>query len=106
MAINKSMTEDVNYRLRENSFWAKIAAYKLGAQRVALVLGSTIHLYNVTKQDFLADKAWVRHELCHIRQYKEHGFVNFLLKYVWESIKKGYYNNKFEVEARAAENNG
>jgi len=26
-----------------------------------------------------------------------------LVKYLWESIRKGYYNNRFEVEARKAE---
>jgi hypothetical protein len=25
------------------------------------------------------------------------------IKYLWESMRKGYYNNKFEVEARQAE---
>lgn len=93
----------IQYSIREKSGWARLAAYKLGAERVGLVLGSTIHLHNVSKEEFLSDNAWLQHELCHIRQFKEHGFVNFLLKYVWESIKKGYYNNKYEVEARAAE---
>jgi hypothetical protein len=97
------MTDEVNDRIRENSFWAKIAAYILGAQRVALVLGSTIHLHHVSKQDFLADEAWLRHERCHIRQFREHGYLSFLIKYAWESFKKWYYNNKYEVEARAAE---
>jgi hypothetical protein len=91
------------YQLRENSWWAKIAAFKLGAQSVALVMGNTIHLHQVSQQAFLADAAWLRHELCHVRQFKEHGFVNFLLKYIWESCKKGYYNNKYEIAARAAE---
>lgn len=93
----------IQYSIRENSGWARLAAFKLGAQQVGLVLGSTIHLHNVSKEDFLANKAWLQHELCHVRQFREHGYVNFLLKYVWESFKKGYYNNKYEVEARAAE---
>jgi len=29
--------------------------------------------------------------------------VKFLILYVFEWIKNGYYNNRFEVEARAAE---
>jgi hypothetical protein len=89
--------------IKENSWLAKIAAIKLGAKAVAMVLGKTIHLHNTTKADFLQDERWVKHELCHIKQFKEHGYFLFLLKYLWESLRKGYYNNRFEVEARKAE---
>lgn len=68
-----------------------------------MVLGSTIHLYNTTGKDFLNNQRWLRHELVHVAQFKRYGFVNFLLRYLWESIKNGYRNNKFEVEARAGE---
>lgn len=70
---------------------------------MAMVLGKTIHLHNTTKANFLQDERWVKHELCHIKQFKDHGYVGFIIKYLWESIKKGYYNNRFEVEARKAE---
>ncbi len=89
--------------IKENSRLAKIAAIKLGSKSVAMVLGKTIHLHNTTKANFLQDERWVKHELCHIKQFKEHGYVGFIIKYLWESIKKGYYNNRFEVEARKAE---
>ena len=82
---------------------AKIAAKKLGTKSVAMVLGKTIHLCNTTKAEFLLDEKWVKHELCHIKQFKEHGYFLFFVKYLWESIRKGYYNNRFEVEARRAE---
>lgn len=68
-----------------------------------MVLGNTIHLWNATKEEFLQDKRWLKHELCHIQQYKRYGFTGFLLRYIWESICHGYYNNKYEVEARLAE---
>lgn len=89
--------------IKENSWLAKIAAFKLGTKAVAMVLGKTIHLYNTTEAEFLRDERWVKHELCHIKQFKEHGYFLFVVKYIWESIRKGYYNNRFEVEARAAE---
>ena len=89
--------------IKENSRLAKIAAIKLGSKSVAMVLGKTIHLHNTTKANFLQDERWVKHELCHIKQFKDHGYVGFIIKYLWESIKKGYYNNRFEVEARNAE---
>ena len=33
----------------------------------------------------------------------EHGFIGFLVKYLAESVRHGYHNNKYEKEARAAE---
>ena len=93
-----------DFTIKENSVLAKIAAKKMRSTNVAMVLGKTIHLYGVSETEFLQDVKWVKHELCHIKQYKEHGYFIFVAKYLWESLKKGYYNNKFEVEARAAEN--
>ena len=92
-----------NFNIKENSWLEKIAAKKLKASAVAMVLGKTIHLHNTTKADFLNDKRWLKHELCHIKQFKEHGNFLFVVKYLWESLRKGYYNNRFEVEARNAE---
>lgn len=80
-----------------------LAAKKLGSAGVAVVLGKTIHLHNISRKEFLGDKRLLRHELCHVRQYREHGFIGFLVKYLYESMRKGYYNNKFEIEARQAE---
>jgi hypothetical protein len=93
-----------DFIIKENSLFARIAAFKLGTKSVAMVLGKTIHLHNTTKKEFLQNKQWVKHELCHIRQFKQHGYFFFIVKYVWESIRSGYHNNKYEVEARAAEN--
>jgi len=94
---------NINFTIKENSPWAKIAAKKMKSRSVAMVLGKTIHLHNISKQDFLDDERLVKHELCHVRQYQKHGYVGFLIKYLWESYRKGYYNNKFEIEARKAE---
>ena len=57
-------------RIRENSWLAKIAAAKLRSPQVAMVLGSTIHLYGTKTADFLNDKAWVCHELKHVQQIR------------------------------------
>jgi hypothetical protein len=101
--LNKN-TLNEQFTIKENSWLAKIAAKKLNTSAVAMVLGSKIHLYNTSKAAFLQNEKWVKHELCHIRQYRQQGMVIFIIKYLWESIRKGYYNNRFEVEARAAEN--
>lgn len=93
--------QDIN--IKENSWLARIAAWKLKSDSVAMVLGKTIHLYNSTKENFLNDERWLKHELCHVKQFKEHGYFMFMVKYLWESLRKGYYNNRFEVEARNAE---
>lgn len=89
--------------IKENSWIAKIAARKLRADNVAIVIGKTIHLHNVSIDRFLENKSWLKHELCHVRQFQQHGFLSFIFKYVWESMRKGYYHNKYEVEAREAE---
>lgn len=92
-------------KIREGSWVAKLAAKKLATAKVAIVIGHTIHLHNTTREEFETDERWVKHELCHIRQYEKYGFFNFMVRYLWESLRKGYYNNRYEVEARAAEKN-
>ncbi len=67
-----------------------------------MVLGKSIHLSGVDRDTFLNDIGWFEHELCHIRQFQEHGFFRFLWLYLKESWRVGYYNNKYEVEAREA----
>lgn len=99
--INKPL--NTHYRIKENSFIAKLAALKLKTRQVAIVFGKTIHLHNTSKESFLQNQRWLRHELAHIEQYSRYGFVRFLVLYVWYSIKFGYYNNPLEVEAREKE---
>lgn len=91
-------------QIRENSWIAKLAAKKLKSGSMAIVIGSTIHLHNTSKEKFLSNEKWLKHEMCHIHQFKKYGFVVFLFKYLLESIRKGYHNNRFEIEARQAEN--
>ena len=92
-----------SFNIKENSLVAKLAAKKLHANSVAMVLGKTIHLYGSTKENFIKDERWLKHELCHVKQFETHGYLPFVIKYLWESLRVGYYNNKFEVEAREAE---
>jgi len=90
----------LDYKIKANSFFAFIAKKVLRANGVAMVLGNTIHLSGVKPDEFMKDPKWVRHELVHIEQFKKYGFYKFLLLYFLESCKNGYYNNRFEVEAR------
>lgn len=89
--------------IRAASFLARIAARFMRADQLAMVIGSTIHLHGVSVSTFLSNARWVRHELCHVDQYRHYGTLRFLLLYLMESIRKGYEQNRFEVEARAAE---
>lgn len=90
-------------RIRENSLVARIAAWRMGYSRVAIVFGHTIHLHNTPVRAFVRNSTWLLHELKHVEQYERLGVLAFWWQYVIESIRKGYYNNVFEVEARAAE---
>lgn len=90
-------------KIKEQSWFARVAARKLKCSSVAMVLGRTIHLWNVSREDFLKHPAWVVHELEHVRQFQQYGFIRFCALYLWESIRRGYYNNRFEIEARRAE---
>jgi hypothetical protein len=93
----------VKYYIKENSWIARLAAWKLGTDKVAMVLGETILLHNTTEAAFINNKRWLRHELAHIRQFQQYGYLRFLILYLLESIKNGYQNNRFEKEARACE---
>ncbi|MFZ4057813.1 MAG: DUF4157 domain-containing protein [Ferruginibacter sp.] len=95
-----------NITIKENAWIAKLAAARLKSSSMAIVLGKTIYLYGTTRNDFLQNTRWVKHEICHVQQFHREGFLLFLIKYLWESLRHGYYNNKYEVEARQAEEKG
>ena len=89
--------------IKENSWLAKLAARKLKSHSVAIVFGKTIHLFNTSRDEFLKNDRWVCHELVHVKQFQRYGFIKFPFLYLLESIRKGYRNNKYEVEARSKE---
>jgi hypothetical protein len=80
-----------------------MAAKKLYANNMAITFGNTIYLHQVTKEDFIKNERWLKHEMCHINQFKKYGFLKFIILYLWESSRHGYHQNKYEVEAREAE---
>ena len=89
------------YTICDKSVLAFIAKKILRTKNAAIVIGKTIYLNGVNKETFLADQQWFQHELCHIRQFRQHGFLRFLFLYLIETIRHGYHYNRFEVEARA-----
>jgi hypothetical protein len=92
----------LRFKVVENSVFAWVASKVLKSKKVAITFGNSVHLTGAGKEEFLANEKWVIHELEHVKQYKKLGFLNFLFQYLWESMKKGYYHNKFEIEAREA----
>jgi hypothetical protein len=89
--------------IKENSWLARLAAKKLGSERMAIVWRRTVHLHNTTRQEFLSDRHWLNHELKHVAQFRQYGWLWFAILYVWESMRNGYFNNRFEQEARMSE---
>jgi hypothetical protein len=49
--------------------------------------------------DFFADPALVLHEYCHVIRQWAPGRLS-VLRYLAESLRRGYWRNRFEVEAR------
>ena len=47
----------------------------------------------------------IRHELRHLDQIRREGRLRFAIGYLWELLRHGYWNNKYEIAARAAERN-
>ncbi len=99
----KANQEKLLVRIKERSIIARIAAWKLKSDNAAIVIGNTICLYNVSCREFLKNKAWLCHELKHIQQFRQFGFIPFIFMYLRESLVHGYRNNKYEKEARASE---
>ena len=90
-------------KIKEQAWIARIAARKLGYTHIAMVIGRTIYLHNTPVNHFLGSPRWILHELKHVEQFEEHGFIPFLYKYLVEYLRNGYYQNRFEIEARKAE---
>ncbi len=73
----------------------------LGWANYAITLGQTTY-FSCDKS--LVSDGWHRHEDKHKEQYAKEGVVKFLVKYLWYSIRYGYFKNPYEIEATQAEN--
>ncbi|MCU0431200.1 MAG: hypothetical protein MUF42_14650 [Cytophagaceae bacterium] len=102
--MNSSHLSTSEFYILEKSWLAKIASFFFKGRPTAMVLGKTIHLCGVSAEVFLSNRRWLLHELEHIKQFGRYGMLPFLFMYLVESVRKGYYYNRFEVEARQAEN--
>ncbi|MDQ2753629.1 MAG: DUF4157 domain-containing protein [Bacteroidota bacterium] len=91
--------------IKENSPLAKIAARKLHSRAAAIVVNKTIYLWGASREEFLQSPSWVRHEVAHVNQYKKWKLLPFIVLYLYQTLRNGYNNNRFEMEARREENN-
>ncbi len=73
----------------------RVGGWCLGTRTVAAItlwhtvwLGDRVH----------PDEELLLHEFCHVKQFETVSI--FPLRYVWESLRRGYLANRFEVEAR------
>jgi hypothetical protein len=101
--IHPNHVDTLFFQFKENSPLAALAAWRLGVPSVALTLGRTIHLHGTSATEICGQLPWLRHELKHVEQYHRLGMLRFLSAYAWASLRRGYAGNRFEVEARAAE---
>jgi hypothetical protein len=82
--------EDV--QLVERSWFARLHGATATTRRRRIFLRGTA-------ADFFADPALMLHEYCHVLLQWETGRLT-TPRYVYELIKRGYWANRFEVEAR------
>ena len=82
-------------RLRRGGLPPRLGGWCLGRACVdGITLGRTVWLAPHAPPS----AALLLHELCHVRQFA--GRRGFPLRYAWESLRRGYLANRFEVEAR------
>ena len=82
-------------RLRRGGLAPRIGGWCLGRRVVA---GITFHRWVWLADDERATAELLLHELGHVRQFE--ALFAFPLRYFWESLRRGYHRNRFEVEAR------
>ncbi len=72
---------------------------RMGGPAAAVTLRRTI----IVHPSAVLTPRLLAHELTHVQQWSEDAW--FPLRYTWESLRRGYRQNRYEVAARAAERN-
>jgi hypothetical protein len=82
-------------RYRVGGLPPRVGGWMLGASTVSgITLGRTIWL----EPRLGWEAELLLHEIRHVQQFQ--ASVSFPLEYVWESLRRGYQANRFEVDAR------
>ena len=82
-------------RWRQGGLALRVGGWCLGLRTVAAItLWDTIWLADPV----MSDPELLLHELRHVHQFQEDRA--FPLRYLWRSLRDGYWNNAYEVDAR------
>lgn len=82
-------------RYRRGGLPLLMGGWALGRATVAAItLGRTIFVARTTR----LDPELLLHEFRHVQQFSERR--TFPLRYIWESLRRGYYSNRYEADAR------
>ena len=95
IALEAVIGEPVSHvRIIEHSLYAR-----LHHRAIATTRRRCIYLRD-SAQDFFDDPWLMLHEYCHVLKQWEPGDLT-MMRYCLEWLRNGYWNNRFEVEARA-----
>lgn len=79
---------------RYGGFPLRVGGWLLGQRSVAAItLGDTVFLSSAAAPSIRL----LLHELGHVRQFRRD--KTFAIRYLWESVRRGYSRNRFELEA-------
>ena len=82
-------------RWRRGGLMVRIAGWCLGQRSVAAItLWRTVWI----APDCNLNPELLLHELRHVHQFE--ASATFPLRYLWETLRRGYVRNRFEVDAR------
>ena len=82
-------------RYRVGGLPLRIGGWSLGASTVS---GITLWRTIWVEPSLGWEAELLLHEIRHVQQFQ--ASVSFPLQYVWESLRRGYHANRFEVDAR------
>lgn len=95
-ALTEAWPELTTLCFRRGGLPLRIGGWLLGQATVAAItLGRTIFLAPATR----FDPELLLHELRHVQQFSE--ARSFPLRYIWESLRRGYHANRYEADARS-----
>ncbi|MDQ6886971.1 MAG: hypothetical protein M3068_06710 [Gemmatimonadota bacterium] len=87
--------ELASLRVRRGGLPARIGGWALGQRSVvAITLWRTVFL----GVDVEPNAELLLHEARHVQQFLDD--PAFPIRYLWESVRHGYYDNRFELDAR------
>lgn len=88
--------ELADLQFRRGGLPLRVGGWMLGQPTVAAItLGRTIFLAPATR----LDPELLLHEFRHVQQFSERR--TFPFRYIWQSLRRGYYANRYEADARS-----